>query len=111
MHATARSTSSKKTRFALCLGAGFPLLTLVLGLQFFWVPAGSSIRPMGWPVLLLSLSLSGFTFVSFCAGYAYHLERRLIPALLAVVLSITPLPLGVWLLRFASQVVGFTLAP
>ena len=100
-----------KTRTALYLGASLPLMTIALGLRFFWVPPGSAIRPMGWPVLLLCLSGFGFLLVLPCSIQAYYLERRLIPAGLAVGLALTPLPLGIWLLRCASHVVGFIVAP
>ena len=103
--------SGKKTRFALCIGASLPLLTIALGVQFFFVPPGSAIRPMSWPPLLALLSGLGFMFALPCAMQAYYLERRLIPALLAVILALTPLPLGMWLLRFASHIIGSTLAP
>src|SRR5262245_37140332 len=107
---TALTRNSKKSRLALWLGASLPLVTLALGLRFFWVQPGEHIRPMGWTALLALLSGLGFMFVLPCAMHAYYFERRAIPALLAVILSLTPLPLGRWLLHFASHIVGFTVA-
>ena len=104
-------TSGKRTRFALILGGAVPLITIGLSLRFFWVPPGSHIRPMGWPVLLIMLSVYGLLFVLPAALVAYYFERRALPALLAVVLSLTAWPLGVWLIRFASEAVGFALSP
>ena len=103
--------AGKKTRAGLLLGASFPVATMALGSRFFFIARGSHIRPMGWPVLLLFLSGFGFLVTLPCAMHAYHAERRLVPAGISVVLSLSPLPLGIILLRFASWVIGFTLSP
>ena len=110
MEEVSTTSSGKITLIVLCISAIFPLLALVSSLGFFDVPPGSVIRPMGWALLLFMLIGLGFILVLPCAIFAYYRERRLGLAFLAVILSLTPLPLGLLLERFAEYIVGFTLA-
>ena len=102
--------SCRRTVIALCLGLSFPLITVLCGLQFFWIAPGSEIRPIGWVGLIALLSGLGFMFVVPFAMHCWYYERRVLLALLAAALSVTPILLGSWLVRFASRIVGFTIS-
>ena len=93
------------------LGFGFPAFVLLTGLQFFLVPAGESISPMGWVMMCAILSQIGLLVVVPTAFFAWFHERRAGLCILAALSSLTPVLLGRWLLLFASRFVGFQLAP
>jgi len=92
------------------IGLAPNLFVLLTGLQFFFVSPGSAIRPMGWVALICILPfLAGFIAIPF-ALVAIFVERSALP-LIGAALSLIPRMFGLWLMHFAADNIGFTLAP
>jgi hypothetical protein len=101
--------SRKKSCMAIYLGILPNLVVLVTGLQFFFVPPGSGIRPMGWAALVMLLALSPLAVIPFSI-FAIIKERSVLP-IVGILLSFCPSPFGHWLMQFAADRVGFILEP
>ena len=95
---------------SVSVGGLASFLALALASQFFFVPHGAHIRPMGWTLQITCLA--GFALVVGVPTALYALfkpPRKL--ALIGLVLSLLPYPLSIVLVRIASAVCGFTLSP
>jgi hypothetical protein len=107
------STSIRKSRrltfIAIGIGLAPNLFVLLTGLQFFFVSPGSHIRPMGWAAMIYGLSLlAGLIAIPFSL-IATFVDRSPLP-LVGAALSVFPFIFGRWLLHFAADTIGFTLA-
>ena len=86
------------------------LIALALASQFFFVPRGAHIRPMGWAVLIACLAGVALIIGVPTALYALRRPPRKL-AVIGLILSLLPYPVSVVLVRIASAVCGFTLSP
>ena len=96
--------------FGVAVAMLLNLGVLASGYQFVSVTPGAYIRPMGWAGLVFMLGAVGLT-VSLPAslvGWLVAKRRRL--GLIGVILSMTPVPLGVILLHSFAAWIGFHLA-
>ena len=81
-------------------------LSLVLSLQFFWVPSDARIRPIGWVVLVVFIGVAALPVLPLTLFNLKRLRGRTWPRY-AVILALTPIPLALLISRFAQLIVGF----
>jgi uncharacterized membrane protein YhaH (DUF805 family) len=81
-------------------------LSLVLSVQFFWVPPGASIRPMGYAVWIVVIGAGALLVLPLVLLNLKRLRGRTWPKY-AIVLALTPVPLGILVSRLAQLIIGF----
>jgi len=77
-----------------------------LALQFFWLSPSDWVRPIGWLFWTLASELNAIVVLPLVLLNLKRLRRRTWPKY-AVVLSLTPAPLGLLIEKFAHMVVGY----
>ena len=97
-------------RFSVKLGLWLSVTNLVFSLQFFLVPQGRDIRPMGWAVLMCLIAGIGLLLGVPCA-LAGLFSTRWRRALIGIVLCLAPLPVASGMMHLAALIKGFTIAP
>ena len=95
--------------FGLAVAAN--AVVAVLSLQFYFVPAGSHIRPMGWAGFCAMVALASIAAVIPKAIISMRQSRRYLLPLVAIVLSLLPFPLASGILHHAAALRGFILSP
>jgi hypothetical protein len=95
---------------ALIIALSVNILQVVYAAQFFWVPAGASIRPMGWALLSAIIGGCALIAATLLSVHSVLRQRRVLFALLAIPLAIESLYLGRELLLLAARVKGFEIA-
>jgi hypothetical protein len=80
--------------------------SLVLSLQFFWVPRGAWIRPMGFALWILLIGVGALLVLPLVLFNLKRLRGRVWPKY-AVVLALTPVPLAMLISRVAQVIIGF----
>jgi hypothetical protein len=81
-------------------------LSLVLSVQFFWVPPGAWIRPMGWALWIFIIGAGALLVLPLVLFNLKRLRGRTWPKY-AVVLALTPVPLAMLVSRLAQLIIGF----
>ncbi len=103
----------QRHRLAFCaigVGVAAHVLALAFSVQFFFVPAGSHIRPMAWAVMGFIITLCTFV-VCVPVGIASILKEK--PRFLGVIgmiLGFTPFWFSSFILHFASWIKGFEIS-
>jgi hypothetical protein len=97
------------TAAALVVGVVAHLLVLVSSSDFFLVPPGGHINPMGWILLMLLWAAASFT-ASLPLSLISLLKESHWAAGVAVLLSLTPFPFALLLVKALSAIIGFKLA-
>ena len=80
-------------------------------LQFFWVPRGASIRPMGWAMFVFLVSLVCFVTVAVLCIQGVRKDRTYGWMALSLPLGMSPFLIAGGVLQFAAWLNGFTLSP
>lgn len=79
-------------------------------LPFFAIPRGTGIRPMSWAMLVAFIAVCTLAVGLPSALISFRSSRRRV-SITALVLSITPWPLAVLLLRAIAAVCGLEIEP
>jgi len=79
--------------------------------QFFFVPEGSHIRPMGWAMFVAIVSLMTFVLVAPVSIVATIREKPRFLGIVGLVGGFTPFFFSSFILNFAAWVKGFELSP
>jgi hypothetical protein len=82
------------------------IISFASSLQFFWVPAGASIRPMGWHMGIFFIGVATLPVLPLTLFNFKRLRRRTWPKY-AVVLALTPIPLALLVSGLARKIIGF----
>jgi hypothetical protein len=96
---------------ALVLAIAAHLLIFLFSVQFFFVPAGSQIRPMGWALFVGLVSAGVFIVVEPVSIISLFREKPRFLGVLGMVLGITPFPFSSFILHLAARIKGFELSP
>lgn len=96
---------------ALALAIAAHLLICLFSVQFFFVPAGSHIRPMGWAMFVGLVSVGAFIVVEPVSIISLFREKPRFLGVLGLVLGITPFPFSSLILHLAAMIRGFELSP
>ena len=86
------------------------VVIFAVSVEFFFVPVGNYIRPMGWALLIGEVSFVTLLLAMPVGILAIAKERLRLLAIISLIVSITPFFFGTFLLRFAAWVRGFRLA-
>jgi len=86
------------------------LLVLAFSVQFFLIPTGTDIRPMGWTLLMFFIAIITLVVAVPLAIAAIAKERPRLPGLIGLVLGFTPLCSALLLLRLAVWAKGLHLS-
>jgi hypothetical protein len=100
----------RASRFPLWWVIGVNVIAALLMVQFYWVPRGAEIRPMGpayWGAMLVIAGLVGIPMVL----PTLWRHRQLVWPWLVVVLSISPFPLMMLIFQSAQHFREFILEP
>ena len=95
---------------ALSLAIAAHLMIFLFSVQFFFVPAGSHIRPMGWAMFVGMVSIGAFFIVECLSIISLVREKSRLIGVLGLILGITPFLFGSFILHFAAWVKGFGLS-
>lgn len=79
--------------------------------QFFFVPAGAEIRPMGWGLVVGILSLVSLAVVEPVSIMATIKEKPRFLGIIGMIGGITPFLLSSFILHLAARIKGFELEP
>src|SRR4051794_19125285 len=82
------------------------LVNFVLSLQFFWVPSGAWIRPMGWAMWIFFIGVATLPVLPLTLLNLKRLRGRTWPRY-AVALALTPIPLALVVEGLAHKIIGF----
>jgi hypothetical protein len=81
-------------------------LSLLLSLQFFWVPRDAWIRPMGWSFWIFIIGIGTLVVLPLTLFNLKRLRGRTWPKY-AVILALTPIPLAMLVAGLAHMIIGF----
>ena len=95
---------------ALTVAALAHLFIFVSSLDFFFVPAGSSIRPMMWAVVMSAIAAGTFLIAFPLSIFAMFRERPRILGAVTLILSLTPFFFARGILYLAAAIKGFKVA-
>jgi|SRR5579859_2406091 len=112
----------KSSRFSAVRARPFTAVALVvvflahtiiflISAQFFFVPAGSHIRPMGWAMFVAVVSFVSLLLVEPISIVATIKEKPRFLGIVGLVCGLTPFFFGSFILHFAAWVKGFELSP
>jgi len=112
----------KSVRFASVRSRPFTSVALVIvvlahaiifaiSAQFFFVPAGSHIRPMGWAMFVGIVSCVTFLLAVPTSIVASIKERPRWLGIIGLVGAFTSFPLSSYILHLAARIKGFELEP
>lgn len=103
---------SKKplTRAAQVLGAVVTLASVFFTLPVFLVDPQSEMRLVGWAALVFALTLVGLLFALAAGVPALMRDTPRAPALVGLLLCLSPLPVSLLLMSLAHAVLGLRLA-
>jgi hypothetical protein len=93
---------------ALGVAAIAHILVLASSIQFFFVPAGSHIRPMGWALMMFIIGAGTFVVAVPIGAIAIRKERPRYLGAIGLVLGLTPFWFSSFLLHFAAWLKGLT---
>lgn len=99
------------TAVALAIVVLAHAIILAISAQFFFVPAGSHIRPMGWTMFVYIVSFVSLLLVVPLSIVATIRERPRFMGIVGLVGAITPFFFSLFILLFAAWAKGFELAP
>jgi len=85
-------------------------LVCLLMIQFYWVPRGAQIRPMGCALFVVMLTFVGLVAIPVIVPTLWRRPRMVWPWV-ALFLALTPFPLAQIILWHAQKVCGFILEP
>jgi hypothetical protein len=108
--ASTSSTSRPFARAALTVDAVTHLLIIAFSVQFLFVPAGASIRPMGWAMLMGLLDLVTLVIALPLSIVSVARERPPTIGAVAAFFSLTPFFFSSFVLHFSSWIKGFELS-
>jgi len=114
--------SRDNSRFAVLRSRPFTTVALVLvvmahavivavSAQFFFVPAGSEIRPMGWAGFVFIVSGVSFLLIVPASIVAIIKERPRLLGIIGLIGAFTSFPLSSFILHLAARIKGFELEP
>jgi hypothetical protein len=86
-------------------------IIFAISAQFFFVPAGSAIRPMGWAMFVGIVSLVAFLLAEPISVVATIKERPRFLGIIGMVGGITPFFFSSFILHLAARIKGFELEP
>jgi len=84
---------------------------LIVSLQFFRVPQGADIRPMGFAMFVFLISFVCFVIVAGLCIQNARKDRAYGWIIMALPLGVSPFFVGSGVLHLAARINGFTLAP
>jgi hypothetical protein len=87
------------------------ILISIFSVQFFFVPKGEPIRPMGWAVSVAFISICTFAVVELTSILAIILERPRYFGVIGILAGFVPDFFGTGILHFAAMIRGFVLEP
>jgi hypothetical protein len=87
------------------------ILVLVQSAQFFFIPAGTDVRPMGWALMMAVIAIGTFLVVVPTAVVAIVKESPRLVGIVALILGLTPFWLPGLILRIAARTNEFNLSP
>jgi len=99
------------TSVALAIVVLAHAIVFAISAQFFFVPAGSHIRPMGWAMFVGIVSFVSLLLVEPVSIVATIRERPRFLGILGLIGGITPFFFSSFILHFAVWVKGFELSP
>ena len=105
--------TAKRNRGLLPFGLAVVANAIVAGFtsRFYFVAAGSHIRPMGWAGFCGMVALGTLGLIIPTALTSIRQDRRYLFPTLAIALAFLPFPLASWMLHHAAEVRGFFLSP
>jgi hypothetical protein len=98
----------RPSRFPLWWVLGVNLAVVLLTIQFYWVPKGMGIRPMGWTAWMFMLTVAGLVGIPI-VWPTLRRHRRLFWPKLVVIGSLSPLPIAMLIFSHAQHLRGFIL--
>ena len=98
----------RPSRFPLWWVLGVNLAVVLLTVQFYWVPKGMGIRPMGWTAWMFMLTVAGLVGIPI-VWPTLRRHRRLFWPKLVVIGSLSPLPIAMLIFAHAQHLRGFIL--
>jgi hypothetical protein len=108
---SSRGSAPRRTGLlAFLLAVGANLFIATTSVNLFYLPRGTSIRPMVWTALCFVVGLTCILFVIVLALHSAARERRYLWALLSLPLAVESLFLGGQLMFFAAKVGGLIIA-
>jgi hypothetical protein len=87
------------------------VLVFLFSIQFFFVPAGSEIRPMGWAGFMFLIAAVAFVLGLPLGIIATIREKPKFLGIIGIVMSFTASFFSTFLLHFAERLKGFVLEP
>jgi hypothetical protein len=87
------------------------IMILASSIQFFFVPKGSSIRPMGWTLFVGVIDIFTFLIVESFSIIAIIKEKPRFLSVVSAICGILPFLFTSFILQFASKIKGFELEP
>ncbi len=87
------------------------MLVFAFSVQFFFVPEGSQIRPIGWAFTMFVIAAGTAVVVVPTASFAMKKERPRLLGVIGLILGFTPIWFSSFLLQLASSNKGFQLVP
>lgn len=85
-------------------------LVLISSLPLFLIPAGESVRAMGWALFLGLIAAGSLFFIVPLGVYCIFKEKPRFIGAVVVLLGITPIFVGQQLLSLASWIKGFEIS-
>jgi uncharacterized membrane protein YhaH (DUF805 family) len=86
------------------------IVSFVLSLQFFWVPSGAWIRPMGWTLWIFLIGVATLPVLPLILLNLKRLRGRTWPRY-GITLALTPIPLALCVAGLAHKIIGFHYSP
>jgi hypothetical protein len=87
------------------------VLVFLFSIQFFFIPAGSEIRPMGWAGFMFLIAAFAFVIGLPLGIIAATREKPKFLGIIGIVMSFTASFFSTFLLHFAEHLKGFVLEP
>ena len=102
-------TAEQSVRFALWEGVVANVITILLSIHFYWVPAGEHVHPVLWFLAVFIIAFVTFSLLPFRSPL-FKQSRPVFLLWAAFVLGVMPLPLGAAILHHAAWLKGFSIS-
>jgi|SRR6267154_3308533 len=99
----------RSSRRPIWVGLMANVLTFLLSIHFYWVPAGAHVHPVIWGVCVFIIASVAFSCMPFTLPL-FSRGRPVFSVWLIVVLGMTPLPLAAAMLHHAAWLRGFEIS-
>jgi hypothetical protein len=98
---------SEPGKMPFVLGAVANGIILISSIPFLLVPEGTRIRPMGWRMIVFSISFAALVIVLPLSISSLIRHKTNKWAIWGIVFSLLPFPLAISILGILMQVIGF----